>query len=71
MAERIRKGDRVAFKLGRRSVEGVVKELRGPIGVQGRSMFRIEFSMGSEVLEPSFIELPEDELELVKKPASV
>jgi hypothetical protein len=35
---RIRKGDLVRFKLGTRSVQGEVKEDRGPIGVRGRHL---------------------------------
>ena len=40
---RFHKGDPVRFRLGIRSVLGVVKEDRGPIGVKGRHLYLVEF----------------------------
>ena len=36
------KGDRVTFRLGTRSVKGLVKEDRGPIGIKGRHLYLVE-----------------------------
>lgn len=62
---RFRKGDLVRFNLGTRSVQGEVKEDRGPIGVRGRHLYLVEFR--AEVQSPSLsqIELPADELQSV------
>ncbi len=38
-----RKGDLVRFKLGTRSIQGEVKEDRGPIGIRGRHLYLVEF----------------------------
>ena len=57
-----RTGQLVTFKYGNRSVQGVVKEDRGPIGMKGRVLYLVEFR--SEVESPyvSHIELPADQL---------
>ena len=57
------KGDRVKFRLGTRSVQGLVKEDRGPIGIKGRHLYRVEFR--AEPQSPAQIELPADQLEAV------
>jgi hypothetical protein len=58
-----RKGDLVRFRLGTRSVQGEVREDRGPIGIKGRHLYLVEFR--PEVHSPSVseIELPADELQ--------
>jgi hypothetical protein len=61
---RIHKGDRVRFRLGTRSVQGFVKEDRGPIGIKGRRLYLVEFPADPQ--SPSRIELPADELEIVR-----
>ena len=61
-----RKGDRVKFRLGTRSVQGEVKEDRGPIGVKGRRLYLVEFRTETESMSPSQIELPADELQHVR-----
>lgn len=63
--DRFRKGDLVRFQLGTRSVQGEVKEDRGPIGVRGRHLYLVAFR--AEVQSPSLseIELPADELQPV------
>ena len=58
------KGDRVKFKLGTRSVQGLVKEDRGPIGIKGRHLYLVEFR--AEPQSPSQIELPADQMEPVQ-----
>lgn len=63
----IRVGDHVRFVFGVRTVIGVVKEDRGPIGVKGRNLYRIEFSGGLYVPEPFYIELPAVDLTVVSK----
>lgn len=65
MAERrFRKGDLVRFRLGTRSVAGVVKEDRGPIGVKGRHLYLVEFHPEAHSDTLSLVELPADELQL-------
>jgi hypothetical protein len=59
------KGDRVRFKLALRSVQGVIKEDRGPIGVKGRRLYLVEFS--ADPPSPSQVELPADKLEAVHR----
>ena len=55
-------GDRVQFQLGRRIVQGVVKEDRGPIGVKGRRLYAVVFPFGEGISRGEF---PAVELELV------
>jgi hypothetical protein len=62
---RFRKGDHVRFRLGTRSVEGVVKEDRGPIGVKGRYPYLVEFRSEAQCDFRSAIELPAGELQSV------
>jgi hypothetical protein len=49
-------GDRVRFALGAGTATGIVREDRGPIGVGGRRLFRIQFPVDAE--SPAFVELP-------------
>ena len=64
MAEtQFHKGDRVRFKLGVRSVQGIIKEDRGPIGVKGRRLYLVEFR--ADPPSTSQVELPADKLEAV------
>jgi hypothetical protein len=63
-----RKGDVVRFRFGFRSLQGVVKEDRGPIGIKGRHLYLVEF--GPEPQSVSQIELPADELQLIHNPVS-
>ena len=57
-----RKGDRVRFRFGTRSVHGVVKEDRGPIGIEGRHLYLVEFRQEPKAGSVSLIELPADQL---------
>lgn len=57
------KGDQVKFRLGTRSVQGRIKEDRGPIGVNGRHLYLVEFR--AEPQSPSQIELPAEQLEVL------
>jgi len=64
MAEqRFHKGDLVRFRLTTRSVQGVIREDRGPIGIRGRHLYLVEFSAEPQAESVSEIELPADELE--------
>jgi hypothetical protein len=58
-----RTGQLVTFKYGNRSVQGVVKEDRGPIGMKGRVLYLVEFRPEVESAYVSHIELPADQLE--------
>ncbi len=63
-------GEMVAFRLGTRTVQGVVKEDRGPIGVKGRHLYLVEFHPEREPDSHSLIELPADQLESVQNATS-
>lgn len=72
MPERkFRKGDRVRFRFGIYFVEGVVKEDRGPIGLNGRHLYLVEFPFGLHAESPSHIELPAERLQLVQNTVSM
>ena len=58
-----RKGDLVRFQLGIRSLQGVVKEDRGPIGIKGRHLYLVEFRPEPQSVSLSLIELPADQLQ--------
>lgn len=61
------KGDRVRFTLGTRPVEGRITEDRGPIGINGRRLYLVEFGGdGDEPQVPSQIELPADQLQVIR-----
>jgi hypothetical protein len=71
MAEaRFRKGDRVRFQMGLRTMQGEIKEDRGPIGVKGRHLYLVKFRSGPHSEEPSEVELPAAEMELVREAVS-
>ena len=56
-------GDWVAFAFGPKKVEAKVVEDRGPIGVRGRRLYRVQLERGQELEEPSTFEVPENELQ--------
>lgn len=67
---RFRNGDLVRFKLGTRSVQGEVKEDRGPLGVGGRHLYLVEFRVEPQSESPSHIELPSDQIQLTQETVS-
>ena len=67
---RFRKGDLVRFRLGLRYVEGEVKEDRGPLGVNGRHLYLVEFRQEAQSPSLSQVELPAVELESIHGAAS-
>lgn len=69
-AARFRKGDHVRFQWGTTSVQGVVREDRGPIGVKGRHLYLVEFCVDPDADSPAEIELPAVDMELVEHPVS-
>lgn len=68
---RFRKGDLVRFRLGTRSVQGEVKEDRGPIGVKGRHLYLVEFRPEPQSASLSQVELPADQLQAVRDTISM
>jgi hypothetical protein len=64
---RFRKGDLVRFQFGMRSIQGVVKEERGPIGIKGRQLYLVEFRAAAEADSTSLVELPAGELQRVRE----
>lgn len=65
-SDRIRMGRTVRFRFGIRRIEGVVVEDRGPLGIGGRRLYRVEFLVEPCADSPSYIELPAEDLELVE-----
>lgn len=63
---RFRKGDLVKFRFGIRSIQGEVKEDRGPIGVKGRRLYLVAFRPEAQSDALFQIELPADELQSVQ-----
>lgn len=63
---RFRKDDLVEFQLGTRSIQGVVREDRGPIGVKGRHLYLVEFRAERQSDSLSQIELPAEHLQAVQ-----
>ena len=59
-------GQLVTFKYGTRSVQGTIKEDRGPIGMKGRVLYLVEFPSEAPSSELSRIELPADQLNEVE-----
>lgn len=57
-----RVGNNVRFLFGPNKVRGVIKEDRGPIGLGGRRLYLIQFSLEPD--HPMNIELPAEEMEL-------
>lgn len=68
---RFRKGDLVKFRLGTRAVQGEVKEDRGPIGVDGRHLYLVEFRSEPEPISLSSIELPASQLQFANGTVSM
>jgi hypothetical protein len=68
--KKFRKGDRVKFQFGIYFVEGIVKEDRGPIGINGRRLYGVEFPFGLHAESPSYIELPAERLQLIQDAVS-
>ncbi len=66
-----RPGQLVTFNYGTRTVQGVVKEDRGPIGMKGRVLYLVEFCPAAESPHLSQIELPADKLREVDGAVSV
>jgi hypothetical protein len=60
-------GDRVKFHLGVRWVRGTITEDRGPIGIKGRRLYRVEFRDDQSI---AHIELPAEDLQLVNGAAT-
>ena len=57
---RFKVGDWVTFPYGTRNATAQIIEDRGPIGVKGRRLYRIEIHFDDR--EPSRFEMPEDDL---------
>jgi hypothetical protein len=68
---RYRRGNVVRFRMGLRMVEGIVTEDRGPIGMNGRHLYLIEFPGDRLSGEISKVELPAVDMELVKESVSM
>ena len=60
---RFHPGTRVQFRLANQMVRGTVTEYRGPLGVGGRHLYRVEVLFSGKYLQ--VYEIPEEELKLV------
>ena len=58
---RYKVGDKVKFMYVEIPVVGLVTEDRGPLGIKGRRLYGIRYSLPDS--DPSYIELPEEQLE--------
>lgn len=65
-----RPGQLVTFKFGSRSAQGVIKENRGPIGMNGRVLYLVEFHPEAQSSNVSHIELPADQLKELENSVS-
>ena len=63
---RFKRGDRVQFEMPNRTVQGIVKEDRGPIGVKGRHLYTVEFVSDTVYQIISQGEFPAVDLQLVE-----
>jgi len=63
---RFKVGDWVTFLYGTRNVIAEVIELRGPLGIKGRHLYRIR--MGRKAAEPDCFEVAEDEMQPASPP---
>lgn len=60
---KFRKGVHVRFWMGLSYRYGVILEDRGPLGINGRHLYLVEFDAPPE--SPSRVELPADDMEVV------
>lgn len=65
-----RTGQRVKFQYSARSVRGVIREDRGPIGREGRVLYLIEFRPNPQSPDVSHIELPAEKLKAIEDTAA-
>lgn len=63
---RFRKGDRIIFRFGVADVQGVIREDRGPLGINGRHLYLVEFHLTAPSDETRYVELPAEEMQLVR-----
>jgi len=63
-------GDRVRFQRGTDTVEGVICEERGPLGIGGRHLYGIRFHVGLDDEPMRYTERPAVDLEVVEEAAS-
>jgi hypothetical protein len=63
---RFKVGDWVSFPYGARNLTAQIVEARGPLGINGRHLYRIR--VAREFGEPDSFELPGDDLELAPAP---
>ena len=68
---RFQVGDQILFTAGTRTIQGVVTEDRGPIGVKGRQLYRVEFREGADGELVRHIELPAVQMQLVRDSVSI
>jgi hypothetical protein len=64
--KRFRKGDRVEFTFGIRTVQATVIEDRGPIGVGGRHLYAVRFLPDLDSSSALVAEMPAEELTMLE-----
>ena len=60
-SELLKHGDHVRIEFGYAQVEGIIKEVRGPIGAGGRQLYTVEFEFGGD--EPYRMDLPAEKID--------
>ena len=68
---RFKVGDWVTFLMGYRNVVVQIIEDRGPIGVKGRRLYRIERHFDDGDREPDRFEMPEEDLTAAEPPSKI
>lgn len=63
---RFKAGDWVSFRYGTKDLTAQVVEARGPLGVNGRHLYRVRSARDGD--EADYFEMPEDELEFASPP---
>jgi hypothetical protein len=67
-SDRISAGDKVRFNLNGKSIQGRVLEDRGPIGVNGRNLYRVRYELAPRDWRTS--ELTTDDIESTERSAN-
>lgn len=67
--EKYKVGDWVSFPYGAMTLVAQIIEARGPLGVNGRHIYRIRVPRGAE--EPDCFEMPGDEMERASPPETI
>ena len=65
-----RNGQKVRFRYGLQTQDGVIREDRGPLGIKGRHLYLVEFGFDEWLNRPREVELQAGEFEVVEEAGS-